>query len=106
MGKAAGYEVVISSTAGGPVPIDAGSIAGDFFTEDAKKFMHDGAAFGALSHSIPLADIDFSAADIKAIFMCGGHGVEVDFADNKTLKAAIESMYAAGKVVATVCHGP
>merc|ERR1712048_1010180 len=38
--------------------------------------------------------------------MCGGHGVEVDFIDNAAMKAAIETMYAAGKPVAAVCHGP
>jgi len=104
--KAAGLDVVIASTQGGPVPIDAGSITGDFFTDEAKRFMHDGLAFGALSHSVPLAEIDFSSADIKAIFMCGGHGVEIDFVDNAAMKAAIEAMYASGKVVAAVCHGP
>ena len=104
--KAAGFEVVISSIQGGPVPLDANSITGDFFTEEAKKFLHDGAAFGELSHSVPIASIDFSSADIKAIFMCGGHGVEIDFVDNVALKAAIESMYASGKIVSAVCHGP
>lgn len=37
--KGAGYDVVISSPAGGPVPIDKGSMAEGFFTDDAKKFM-------------------------------------------------------------------
>jgi putative intracellular protease/amidase len=104
--KAAGFEVVIASIQGGPVPIDAGSITGDFFTDEAKKFMHDGAAFGQLSHSVALSAIDFNAENIKAIFMCGGHGVEVDFVDNQAMKAAIEKLYASGKIVAAVCHGP
>jgi len=104
--KAAGFDVVISSTQGGPVPIDASSLSGDFFTDEAKKFMHDGPAFGALCHSVPITTIDFSAAHVKAVFICGGHGVEVDFIENSTLKCAIETMYASGKVVAAVCHGP
>merc|ERR1712066_308671 len=104
--KAAGFEVVITSIRGGPVPIDESSLKGDFFTAEAKKFMMDGAAFGQLSHSTRLSAIDFASADIKAIFMCGGHGVEVDFVKNSMLKRAIETTYAAGRIVAAVCHGP
>jgi len=104
--KAAGFEVVIASPRGGPIPIDAASIKGDFFTAEAKKFMHDGEAFDALAHSNRLTAIDWTSAEIKAIFMCGGHGVEVDFVRSGILKKAIETMYAADKVVAAVCHGP
>jgi|EP01046_Picozoa_sp_COSAG06_P082969 putative intracellular protease/amidase len=39
--KAAGFELVLASPAGGAIPVDCGSVKGDFFTEDAKKFMHD-----------------------------------------------------------------
>lgn len=102
--KEAGFDVVIASIAGGPVPIDGGSISGDFFTEPAKKFMHDGAAFGELSHSKKLADI--AVSELDAIFFTGGHGVVVDYAGNSVVKSAIETLYGAGKVVAAVCHGP
>ena len=37
--KNAGYDVVIASPAGGAIPIDKGSMAEGFFTDDAKKFM-------------------------------------------------------------------
>jgi len=104
--KEAGFDVVIASIQGGPVPIDAGSITGDFFTDEAKRFMHDGPAFGELCHSVPISAVDFGSANVKAVFLCGGHGVEVDFVENATLKAAIETLYASGKVVAAVCHGP
>jgi putative intracellular protease/amidase len=104
--KEAGYEVVIASTRGGPIPLDENSLKGDFFTAEAKKFMHDGEAFGAMAHSVRLSAIDWKSSDIKAIFMCGGHGVEVDFVKNNLLKKAIETTYAADKVVSAVCHGP
>jgi len=104
--KAAGCEVIISSIQGGPIPIDVSSLTGDFFTDEAKKFMHDGAAFGELSHSVAISAIDFSAENIKAVFMCGGHGVEVDFMDNTALKGAIETIFNSVRVVAAVCHGP
>lgn len=102
--KEAGHEVVVASPAGGAVPIDASSMAEGFFTEEAKKFMHDGEAFGKLSHSVKIDSIDVSTVD--AIFLCGGHGVCTDVVDFPPLKSAIETLYASDKVVAAVCHGP
>jgi putative intracellular protease/amidase len=104
--KAAGFEVVIASPRGGPIPIDANSIKGDFFTAEAKKFMHDGDAFDALAHSVRLSAIDWESAEVKAVFMCGGHGVEVDFVRSGVLKQAIETLHGSERVVAAVCHGP
>lgn len=37
--KNAGYDVVIASPSGGPIPIDKNSMAGDFFDNTSKKFM-------------------------------------------------------------------
>ena len=34
-----GYDIIIASPLGGPIPIDKGSMAEGFFTDDAKKFM-------------------------------------------------------------------
>jgi putative intracellular protease/amidase len=101
----AGYEIVVASSAGGPVPIDAGSMSEGFFTPAAKKLMLDGSAFDTLSHSIKLDTLSFPG-DFDALFIPGGHGAGVDYVNNPTLKAAIEAMYEADKVVATVCHGP
>jgi putative intracellular protease/amidase len=103
--KEAGFEVVVASPAGGPIPIDKGCMAPMFFSEECKKFMHDGDAIGALCHSVKLDTIAFPA-DVDAIYMPGGHGACVDFINNPTLKSAIETMYNAGKIVSTVCHGP
>ena len=66
--------------------------------------MHDGAAFGKLSHTSKVSEV--SVADTDAIFCCGGHGTCVDFIDNADLKSLIENMLSGGKVVAAVCHGP
>jgi putative intracellular protease/amidase len=102
--KEHGYEVVIASPKGGPCPIDIASMAPGMFTEPSKKFMHDGEAVGALSHSVKLADIDWSTVD--SIFLMGGHGTCVDFVDQPSLAKGIETLYAAGKLVGAVCHGP
>jgi len=102
---AQGYDVIVASPAGGPVPIDKNSLGEGFFTHAAKLFLHDADAVGLISHTTKLDTIDF-ASGVDAIYMTGGHGTCVDFVDNPTLKAGIESMYAAGKVVAADCHGP
>eukprot|EP00567_Pseudictyota_dubia_P008146 CAMPEP_0197464720 /NCGR_PEP_ID=MMETSP1175-20131217/64166_1 /TAXON_ID=1003142 /ORGANISM="Triceratium dubium, Strain CCMP147" /LENGTH=223 /DNA_ID=CAMNT_0043000705 /DNA_START=726 /DNA_END=1397 /DNA_ORIENTATION=- len=102
--KEAGYEVVLASPTGGPVPIDASSMGGNHFNDDCKKFMHDKEAMGALSHSVKLDSVDLSSVD--AIFFCGGHGTCVDFVEDVSIKSAIETLYESDKVVAAVCHGP
>jgi putative intracellular protease/amidase len=102
--KDAGYDVVLASTSGGPVPIDANSMGEAFFTDPCKRFMHDAEGIGNLSHTIPVKDVNWS--DVDAILLPGGHGTCVDFVDNPDLKAAVEHMYSANKVVAAVCHGP
>jgi putative intracellular protease/amidase len=66
---------------------------------------HDADAIGELSHSKKLASIDLSSG-VDAIFLCGGHGTCTDFYISADLKNAIETLYAADKVVAAVCHGP
>jgi putative intracellular protease/amidase len=78
--KAAGFDVTIASPAGGPVPIDAGSMKGDFFSEDSKKFLHDADAYSELSHSKKL---DESMTGYDCVYLCGGHGCCVDFAGEK-----------------------
>lgn len=100
------FEIVIASPAGGAVPIDKNSLGEGFFTDASKKFLHDANAIGLLSHTVKLDAIDFSDGTIDAIYMTGGHGTCVDFVDNPILKAAIETMYNAGKIVAADCHGP
>ena len=46
------------------------------------------------------------AADYDAVFYVGGHGPLWDLAEDAYSIALIETMYAAGKPVAAVCHGP
>ncbi len=104
--KEAGYDVTIASVAGGPIPIDTGSMKGDFFTADAKKFMHDAEAFNSFSHSKKLDPSMGSQYD--AVFVSGGHGCCVDMEGpaHAALKSIIEAQYARGAVVACDCHGP
>lgn len=104
--KGAGFEVQIASTAGGAVPIDAGSMGGDFFTAEAKQFMTDAEAFGALCHSAKVGDL--SAESFDCVYLTGGHGCCVDFVGVQAagLISMVEGAYATGKIVAADCHGP
>jgi putative intracellular protease/amidase len=102
----AGYDVILASPAGGPIPIDTGSITDPLFTESSRRFLHDHVAMGMMNHSIKVDSIDWSnTGDVGCIFLAGGHGTCVDYIDNPALKHAVETMYADGKVVASVCSG-
>ena len=77
-----------------------------YFGDQAKKFMHDQKAVGALTHSVK---VEASMADaFDCVYLAGGHGCCVDFVGPQAgaLKALIEAAYAKGKVVAADCHGP
>eukprot|EP00536_Pseudo-nitzschia_multiseries_P004316 jgi/Psemu1/302489/fgenesh1_kg.71_\ len=102
--KNAGYEITFSSPAGGPIPIDANSLKGDFFAEESKTFLHDGEAMDMLCHSKKISEV--STGDYDCLYIPGGHGCCADFVDNADVKSAIESAYGAGMIVAVVCHGP
>jgi len=104
MFKEKGFDVVVASPKGGPVPIDQSSLGGDFFVPDAKKFLHDAEAVGTLSHTMKIESVDWSGVD--GIYLTGGHGTCVDYINNPALKAAIETLYNANKIVAADCHGP
>jgi len=108
--KAKGYDVDLISPAGGPVPIDPTSATGQWVNEPVARFMADKTAQIILANSIPLADVAPSADEFvsgyDAMYMPGGHGACEDFLNNEVLIGCINAMYAAGKPVVTVCHGP
>lgn len=104
--KAAGHAVEMANPAGGPSPIDQGSLGEGFFTDAAKKFLHDPEAIGMFHHQKKLADVEPTVTEYDAIYLAGGHGTCADFVDNAALKSCIEKMYNAGKIVAADCHGP
>jgi putative intracellular protease/amidase len=102
--KNAGCEMTFASPAGGPIPIDANSLRGPMFTEESKEFLYDADAMDMFSHTKKLEDV--SSDDFDVLYIPGGHGCCNDFVGNDSVKKAIESMYAASKTVAIVCHGP
>jgi putative intracellular protease/amidase len=49
---------------------------------------------------------DGEILDFDAVFIPGGHGSMVDFADNADIGRVLQLMNAAGKTIAALCHGP
>jgi putative intracellular protease/amidase len=100
----ASADVTLASPEGGQPPLDPKSAEPDFRTEATKRFDADDEAQAALANTVKLSDVQ--AADYDALFYPGGHGPLWDLAEDRRSIALIESMYAAGKPVAAVCHAP
>lgn len=102
--KDAGAELVLASPQGGQPPLDPKSDEPDAQTQDTRRFRADKEAMQALSATQKLAAV--RAEDFDAVFYPGGHGPLWDLAESEDSSALIESMLAAGKPVAAVCHAP
>ncbi|WP_297577338.1 type 1 glutamine amidotransferase domain-containing protein [uncultured Deefgea sp.] len=100
----AGAELVLASPLGGQPPLDPKSDAADFQTAATARFKQDAAAQAALANTLKLAEV--KASDYDAVFYPGGHGPMWDLAEDTQSIALLETMYAAGKPVALVCHAP
>lgn len=102
--KDAGAEITLASPRGGQPPLDPKSDAPEAQTDATRRFKSDAAAQAALAITIKLATV--SAADFDAVFYPGGHGPLWDLAKDASSIELIETMLAAGKPVAAVCHAP
>lgn len=102
--KDAGADVTLASPRGGQPPVDPKSNEPEFWTEATERFRRDKEAQSALAATFKLKEI--SPQEFDAVFYPGGHGPLWDLAGDKNSIALIESMVAADKPVAAVCHGP
>ena len=100
----AGATLTLASPLGGQPPLDPKSDDPSAQTEATTRFKQDPTAQQALAHTVKLDTVD--AAGFDAVFYPGGHGPLWDLAENKKSISLIETMYAAGKPVAAVCHAP
>ena len=100
----AGVEVTLASPAGGPAPIDPGSIKPVCQNDPVvERFLAD-AALQARIANTPKAST-FDGADFDAVFFPGGHGTMWDLPVDDGVTRAVERAFAARKLIATVCHG-
>ncbi|WP_303310976.1 type 1 glutamine amidotransferase domain-containing protein [Hymenobacter sp. BT730] len=102
--KDAGATLTLASPAGGQPPLDPKSDDPSAQTEATERFKKDPEAQKALANTVKLVSV--SAADFDAVFYPGGHGPLWDLAEDKKSIELIETMYAADKPVAAVCHAP
>jgi putative intracellular protease/amidase len=100
----AGIDVQIASPKGGAVTLDPGSIkpAGDN-DPVVERFLADPVAQAKVQSTHVAAAVDATAFD--AVFFPGGHGTMWDLPGDAGVTRAVESAYAAGKLIASVCHG-
>ena len=94
-----GYAVSVASPRGGDTPVDPKSLEG---YEDTEENL---AAREALKGTRALDD-SVGCDDYDALFFPGGHGTMFDLPDNAQVQRLITECAAAGKPVASVCHGP
>ncbi len=102
--KDAGAEITLASPLGGQPPLDPKSDTADFQTQATHRFKADSAAQEVLANTLKLTDI--SANDFDAVFYPGGHGPLWDLAEDAASITLIQTLLAAGKPVAAVCHAP
>ncbi|CAN5692890.1 type 1 glutamine amidotransferase domain-containing protein [soil metagenome] len=102
--KDAGVTITLASPMGGQPPLDPKSDDPASQTEATIRFKADTAAQAVLASTLKLSAV--AAADFDAVFYPGGHGPLWDLAEDQASIALIETMFAAGKPVAAVCHAP
>ncbi len=100
----AGHELTLCSPRGGLAPVDPASCEDAAMTPTSQRFLQDADAMAKLADTHALTDIEPEAYD--AVFYPGGHGPMWDLYDHPHSINLIESMSAAGKPVAAVCHAP
>jgi putative intracellular protease/amidase len=100
----AGADITLTSPKGGQPPVDPRSEEPNAQTPATIRFKQDKKAVTALAQTIMISSV--SADDYDAVFYPGGHGPLWDLAEDPNSINLIDAIYAAGKIVAAVCHGP
>lgn len=100
----AGVKITVASPTGGATPIDPGSLKPVGQNDPVvERFLTDTSLQHAVAHTVKLSEVDASRFD--AVFFPGGHGTMWDLPSSPDVTRAVESAWAAGKLIGSVCHG-
>lgn len=100
----AGLTVDVASIRGGIVPVDPLSMKPSLRTAEDDRLLADQRLRAKLTHSLRVADVDFTRYDI--IYLAGGWGAAFDFGQSDALARKIGDAHAAGRILGGICHGP
>ena len=98
--RAAGWDVHVATTAGGPAPEDGFDPANE--TQVAWK--NDPHIHRQMAAAPQVEHVNAAIYDV--VYLVGGHGTMWDFPGNNHLSDLIAEVYEREGVVAAVCHGP
>lgn len=97
---AAGWDVHVATTAGGPAPEDGF----DPENETQVAWKHDPHIQRQMTAAPQVEHVNAAIYDV--VYLVGGHGTMWDFPGNAHLSDLIAAVYEREGVVAAVCHGP
>lgn len=100
----AGMQVDVASVAGGAIPVDPLSMKELIRTPDDDRMLGDETFREKLTNSPAIADLDFTGYDV--IYFAGGWGAAFDLGQSELLGRKVSEVFAAGKVIGGICHGP
>jgi putative intracellular protease/amidase len=100
--KDAGEQITLASPKGGQPPLDPKSNEPEFQTDLTRRYMADPETQKVLSRTLRLDSV--REQDFDTVFYPGGHGPMWDLAEDPVSVRLLESMIAAGKPFAVVCH--
>lgn len=96
-------QVDVASIQGGVIPFEPVSLRWTVITPSDQRFLADAHFQDQVTHSLKLAELDFTQYDL--IFMAGGWGAAYDLGFSPVLGQKISQAYAANVTLGSVCHG-
>lgn len=85
---------------------DEHSLTSEFLSGDDKETFDDKNSGFITGMNAAKKPSEVNAADYDIFFASAGHGAAYDYPRSKGLQKLIAEMYANGKVIGAVCHGP